>query len=109
MSVRDSSRSNPFGASLTGSWSKRARFTGAISMKPWELTNVAVDARVNEGTENVTGAGVTNGILFEMKVVSPMGRLRTPNPGFFPTYPVHSRTTNNHRRQRIPPAKTNDL
>ncbi len=36
-------------------------------------------------------------------------RLRTPNPGFFPTYPVHSRTTNCPRRLRIPPAKTNDL
>ena len=36
-------------------------------------------------------------------------QLRTPNPGFFPTYPVHSRTTNCHRCQRIPQAKTNDL
>ena len=36
-------------------------------------------------------------------------RLRTPNPGFFSTYPVHSRTTNCHRCQRIPPDKTNNL
>jgi len=27
----------------------------------------------------------------------------------FPTYPVHSRTTNCHRGQRTPPAKTNNL
>ncbi len=36
-------------------------------------------------------------------------QLRTPNPGFFPTYPVHSRTTNSNHSQRMPQAKTNDL
>jgi hypothetical protein len=35
--------------------------------------------------------------------------MSTPNPGFFPTYPVHSRTTDCHRRKRMPQAITNDL
>jgi hypothetical protein len=42
-------------------------------MRPWEFTNVPTDARVNENTGNVTGAGVMNGILLEMDVVSPYG------------------------------------
>ena len=36
-------------------------------------------------------------------------RLRTPNPGFFPTYPVHSRTIDILRCLRIPPADRIDL
>ncbi len=41
-------------------------------MRPWEFTNEATDARVNEGTGNVTGAGVMNWILLEMEVVNPI-------------------------------------
>jgi len=41
-------------------------------MRPRELSNVAMDARVNVGTGNVTGAGAMNGILLEMEVVNPI-------------------------------------
>jgi hypothetical protein len=38
-------------------------------MSPWEFTNVAMDARVNDGTGNVTGAGAMNGIVRSMAAV----------------------------------------
>ena len=39
-------------------------------MRPWELTNVATDALTREGIRNEMGAGVMNGILFDMAVVA---------------------------------------
>ena len=68
--VRGSLRSKPLGASVTGSWSKRGMFGESTSMRPWELTNVAKEARVNVETGNETGAGAMNGILLEMEVVN---------------------------------------
>ncbi len=41
-------------------------------MRPWEFTNVAMEARVNEGTGNVTSVGAMNGILLEIEVVNPI-------------------------------------
>ena len=41
MFVLASLRSKSFGASVTGSWSKRGASAWAVSMSPWELTNVA--------------------------------------------------------------------
>ena len=67
--VPSASRSKPFGAPVTGSWSKRGVSAGAVSMSPWELTNVAMDARVNDGTGNVTGVGAMNGIVRSMAAV----------------------------------------
>jgi len=43
-----------------------------ISMRPPEFTNEPMDARVNEGTKNMTGAGVMIGTLLEMDVVNPI-------------------------------------
>jgi hypothetical protein len=68
--VRASSRSKPFGASVTGSWSKRGVSARATSIRPAEFTNVAMDARVNVGTGNVTVANAMNGILLEIEVVN---------------------------------------
>ncbi len=72
MFVRASSSNKPFGAPVTESWSKRGVSAGAISMRPWEFTKVPMDARVNEGTGNVTSVGAMNGILLEMEVVDPI-------------------------------------
>jgi hypothetical protein len=41
-------------------------------MRPWEFTNESTEARMNEGTGNVTGAGAMNGILLEIEVVNPI-------------------------------------
>ena len=67
--VPSASRSKPFGAPVTGSWSKRGVSAGAISMSHWELTNVETDARVNDGSRNVTGVGAMNGIVRSMAAV----------------------------------------
>jgi hypothetical protein len=64
--VRATSSSKPFGASVMGSWSKRGVSAGAVSMRPWEFTKEAIDARVNVGTGNVTGAGAKKGIVRAM-------------------------------------------
>ena len=69
MFVLASSRSKPFGAPVTGSWSKRGVFTGTISMRPWELTNVPMDSRVNVGTGIVTGVGAMIDIVRSMAAV----------------------------------------
>ncbi len=70
--VRASSRSKLFGASVTGSWSKRGVFTWTSSMNPWKLTMVAMDAMTNVGIRKETGAGVMNGILLDMTFVGAM-------------------------------------
>jgi hypothetical protein len=44
--VRDSSMSNCFWASVTGSWIRRAVFVRTVSIKPADFTRMAVDARV---------------------------------------------------------------
>jgi hypothetical protein len=67
--VRASSRSKAFVASVTGSWSKRGVFAGTDSISPWELTPVVIDTLVNEGTGNVTGVGMMNGIVRVMAAV----------------------------------------
>jgi hypothetical protein len=67
--VPAASSNKPFGAPVTGSWSKRGVFTGAISMRPWELTKEATDALTNEGARNETGAGAINGIVGSMAAV----------------------------------------
>ena len=72
MLVPSASSNKPFGAPVTGSWSKRGVFGGTTSMRPQELTNVAMEAMVNEGTGNVTDAGVMNRILLEIEVVNPI-------------------------------------
>ncbi len=59
--VRDSSRSKPLGASVTGSWSKRGVSAGTTSTRPCAFTRVAVLALANELLTNVTGAEATNG------------------------------------------------
>ncbi len=45
--VRAASMSNPFGASVTGSWSRRAVSAVTVSISPAELTLVAMLALVN--------------------------------------------------------------
>jgi hypothetical protein len=67
--VASASSNKPFGAPVTGSWSKRWVSAGTSSIKPASFTRVAVEARVNDGTVNVTGVGAMNKIVRSMAAV----------------------------------------
>ncbi len=67
--VASATSNKPFGAPVTGSWSKRWVSAGTSLIKPASFTRVAVEARVNDGTGNVTVVGAMIGIVRSMAAV----------------------------------------